>query len=199
MPHNRNLLGCQRFHAQLLPSGWDCAPLSERIEFEYGFGLTEEIRRPGPYKVFGSNGVVGLHDEARVAGPGIIVGRKGTVGATTFTDSPFWPIDTVYYVTKKKQDDWRYLCVLLKFLDLGRLNAATGVPAYRVAMRWRSVAHSLRSKNSVRLSLFWMQQTQPSNARTKPSDRCGSFGRPYYRICFVAELGTKNSRTANLA
>jgi type I restriction enzyme S subunit len=151
MPLNRNLLGCQRFDAQVLPSGWDCAPLSEHIEFEYGFGLTEEIRRPGPYKVFGSNGVVGSHDEACVTGPGIIVGRKGTVGATTFTESPFWPIDTVYYVTKKKQDDWRYLSVLLRFLDLGRLNAATGVPGLsrRDALAIRGAFPPLEEQRSI--------------------------------------------------
>lgn len=79
------------------------------------------------------------------------MGRKGTVGATTFTESPFWPIDTVYYVTKKRQDDWRYLYALLRFLDLSRLNAATGVPGLsrRDALAIRGAFPPLEEQRSI--------------------------------------------------
>jgi type I restriction enzyme S subunit len=50
------------------------------------------------------------------------------VGAVSFSQSDFWPIDTCYYIARKREDDWRYLRALLEYLDLGRLNAATGVP-----------------------------------------------------------------------
>jgi type I restriction enzyme S subunit len=56
------------------------------------------------------------------------VGRKGSVGAVHYCDKPFWPIDTVYYVRRLQPDDWRYLYYLLSYLNLGLLNAATGVP-----------------------------------------------------------------------
>ena len=78
--------------------------------------------------MFGSNGQVGTHDAPYVEGPGILVGRKGSVGAVHFSESPFWPIDTVYYVRRLGNDDWDYLYYLLGFLNLGLLNAATGVP-----------------------------------------------------------------------
>jgi type I restriction enzyme S subunit len=56
------------------------------------------------------------------------VGRKGTVGAIHYSEQPFWPIDTAYFVERLNDDSWRYLYYLLEYLDLGRLNAATGVP-----------------------------------------------------------------------
>jgi type I restriction enzyme S subunit len=52
--------------------------------------------------------VVGQHDESLVAGPGIIVGRKGNVGSVHWSESPFFPIDTVYYVVTGLPLDYVY-------------------------------------------------------------------------------------------
>ena len=103
-------------------------PLGDRVELAYGTGLREEDRELGDVDVYGSNGVVGCHREALVDGPGILVGRKGTVGAVHYTNRPYWPIDTVYYVRSRGGDDMRFLRHLLEFLPLENLNAATGVP-----------------------------------------------------------------------
>ena len=71
-------------------------------------------------------------------GPGILVGRKGTVGAIHYASGPFWPIDTVYYVVPRREDNLRFLQYLLDYLPLHFLNAATGVPGLS-----RRDAHSL--------------------------------------------------------
>ncbi len=125
---SRNLLGCQIFDDEMLPSGWECAPLGTRIQLAYGRGLREEDRRPGVVDVYGSNGRVGSHNIALVNQPGILMGRKGTVGAVHYAPAAFWPIDTVYYVRPLADDDPRFLYHLLAFLPLKVLNAATGVP-----------------------------------------------------------------------
>jgi type I restriction enzyme S subunit len=58
----------------------------------------------------------------------IVVGRKGTIGSVYEIDGPFWPIDTVYYVTSKANADRRWLAETLRFLRLDELNEGTGVP-----------------------------------------------------------------------
>ena len=121
------LSACQRFDSSI-PAGWDLEPIGKRIALEYGSGLTDVERTPGAYQVFGSNGPVGTHDKYLVEGPGILVGRKGSVGEVHFSESNFWPIDTVYFVTRKANDDLRFIACLLEFLRLDNLNAATGVP-----------------------------------------------------------------------
>lgn len=121
------LSACQRFNLPI-PTGWTLEPIGKRISLEYGSGLTDAERMPGAYQVFGSNGPVGTHDKHLVEGPGVLVGRKGSVGEVHFSEGHFWPIDTVYYVTRKANDDLRYIACLLEFLRLGNLNAATGVP-----------------------------------------------------------------------
>lgn len=92
----------------LVPEGWKVRRLSDEIVLAYGKALKAEDRRPGSVPVFGSSGVVGQHDESLVAGPGIIVGRKGNVGSVHWSESPFFPIDTVYYVVTALLLDYVY-------------------------------------------------------------------------------------------
>jgi type I restriction enzyme S subunit len=122
------LAACQRFNPNAAPPGWQIEPIKNHLRLEYGTGLIEVDRQQGEFPVFGSNGCVGYNNAFLVEGPGILVGRKGSVGEVHFSEKSFWPIDTVYYVRRLSNDNWRYLYYLLKFLNLPRLNAATGVP-----------------------------------------------------------------------
>ncbi|MBI5524208.1 MAG: restriction endonuclease subunit S [Desulfarculus sp.] len=81
-----------------IPEGWEVGKLGAFIELAYGKALKADGRIAGPFPVYGSSGVVGYHNEGLVTGPGIIVGRKGNVGSVHWSDDPFWPIDTVYFV-----------------------------------------------------------------------------------------------------
>lgn len=81
-----------------IPQGWQVKNLGDVVELAYGKALKAEQRVYGPYAVYGSSGVVGLHNEALVKAPGIIVGRKGNVGSVFWSDVDFYPIDTVYFV-----------------------------------------------------------------------------------------------------
>lgn len=82
----------------LIPEGWSLRKLGEVVELAYGKALKAEDRKQGIFPVYGSSGVVGSHDEPLVDGPGIIIGRKGNVGSVHWCETPFFPIDTVYFV-----------------------------------------------------------------------------------------------------
>lgn len=84
-----------------IPKGWEVRRLGALIELAYGKGLREQDRISGNVPVYGSSGIVGYHNESVVEGPGIIVGRKGNVGSVHWSDTPFFPIDTVFYVVTK--------------------------------------------------------------------------------------------------
>ena len=83
---------------------------------------------PGSIPVYGSNGVVGTHNQALVSGPGIVVAARGPSGPFRM----FRPISglstPLSWIHRKRGDQVRYLEALLDFFQLGRLNAATGVP-----------------------------------------------------------------------
>lgn len=114
------------------PKAWKIDKFDSFMTLEYGKGLSESIRREGPYPVFGSNGIVGYHDEKLVKSPGIIVGRKGTIGAVTRSLKDFWPIDTTFYIKLKTDEiDWSWLYYELLHLNLPKLSSADVVPGLK--------------------------------------------------------------------
>ena len=122
-----------------MSNDWIDTTIGQFCPFEYGKGLPERKRRPGPYPVFGSNGQVGWHVEPLVYGPGIIIGRKGTVGAVHFSQEPFWPIDTTFYVAEADHRDLRFTYYMLSSLGLYQMNADSAVPGLN-----REAAHARR-------------------------------------------------------
>lgn len=90
------------------PPGWTVSKLSDIMELCYGKALKEEDRTGGPYPVYGSSGVVGYHSRALVSEAGIVVGRKGNVGSIHWSDEPFFPIDTAYFVRSELPKEYLY-------------------------------------------------------------------------------------------
>lgn len=115
--------------ATQVQSKWEVRKVGDVCNFEYGKGLPQNKRQPGPYPVIGSNGRVGFHNQYLVEGPAIIVGRKGTAGAVYWEDNNCWPIDTTFYVKLKASDiSLRYLYLMLQELHLDKLSGGVGVP-----------------------------------------------------------------------
>jgi type I restriction enzyme S subunit len=104
--------------------------LTELVEFKYGKALKEEDRGPGKIPVFGGNGVSGWHDTALDDGPGIIVGRKGAnAGSVSWSQGPFWPIDTSFYVKQASNDmPLEFLFLLLETAGLRNLVGDSAIP-----------------------------------------------------------------------
>ncbi|MEZ8407930.1 restriction endonuclease subunit S [Vibrio splendidus] len=94
-----------------LPSGWSRKKMGEVLTLNYGKALKSGDRNGGNILVYGSAGIVGYHDSALVEGPGIVLGRKGNVGSVYWSHSPFYPIDTVYYVASQTSLYFVYYCL----------------------------------------------------------------------------------------
>lgn len=107
---------------------WDTQKLGKLISLEYGSSLPETDRSIGNFPVYGSSGPVGNHETFLVSSPGIIIGRKGTVGATYWSDMPFWPIDTTYYLRPLQELHLRWCYWLLLSLPLKSLDSSTSIP-----------------------------------------------------------------------
>lgn len=95
-----------------VPTGWERLTVRDVATLHYGKALKDEIRIPGDVPVYGSSGIVGSHNKALVAGPGIILGRKGNVGSVRWSQSDFFPIDTVYFISNEQSDFHLYLSLL---------------------------------------------------------------------------------------
>ena len=124
------------------PKTWRKVKLGEVLELKYGFGLPETKRKTGRVPVFGSSGIVGAHNEAAVQSQGIVIGRKGHVGSIHYSNVPFYPIDTVYYVDQLKiPGDIKFFYYFLKRMPFQQIGSDVGVPGLN-----RDIAYSLEVK-----------------------------------------------------
>jgi type I restriction enzyme S subunit len=104
--------------------------LGDIIRLEYGKSYPQRRRRPGPYAVYGSNGIVDRADKYMLEEETVIVGRKGSAGEVNFAEAKSWPIDTTYYVVLRNgrvsSVDFAYY--LLGWLDPRKLVDTTTKP-----------------------------------------------------------------------
>ena len=82
------------------PAGWRTVKLGEVVAFHYGKSLPKRNRVSGGVPVYGSAGLIDWHNKALVQGRGIIIGRKGTIGSVHKSETPFFPIDTTFYISE---------------------------------------------------------------------------------------------------
>lgn len=116
---------------QTSSSNWEKVKIKQLMNFNYGKPLKESERLTGDYQVVSSSGVQGTHNDFVVEGPGIVVGRKGNVGEITWVENSFWPIDTAYYVTLKKEYHFiplKFIFFLLQSTNFKKFSIATAVP-----------------------------------------------------------------------
>lgn len=110
------------------PREWCLTNLGNVVELKYGKSLPASKRDGGKFPVYGSNGIVGGHSEPLVKREGIIVGRKGSYGEVHLSNSPFFPIDTTYYIDDLFNQPLKYWFYQLKYLPLTELNKSTAIP-----------------------------------------------------------------------
>lgn len=122
------------------PGGWVETTLGAFAPFAYGKSLPKRDRdEEGEVPVFGSNGVVGRHSQSYCDGPGVIVGRKGSIGEVAYSERPYWPIDTTFFVEAAPERDQRFTYYLLRSLPLAQMNTDSAVPGLN-----RNNAHALK-------------------------------------------------------
>jgi type I restriction enzyme, S subunit len=119
-----------RYILPTLPEEWTSIAVGKLARIVYGEPLRAEERTgKGGIPVYGSGGIVGEHDLALHTGPSIIIGRKGSVGAIYYVATPFWCIDTAFYLDDiSPLVDAEYLANILDFIDLSQLAIVVGVP-----------------------------------------------------------------------
>jgi len=107
---------------------WRTVILGEVCILNYGKNLPSAKRKKGDFPVYSSAGFIDLHSEPYVKSEGIIIGRKGTVGKVYFSNVPFYPIDTSYYILPDEKYNLKFLYYNIQTLGLENLNSDAAVP-----------------------------------------------------------------------
>ncbi len=117
----------------------DVVSLSDVCDVKYGKSLTSIERTGKGFPVFGSSGIVGAHQSPLIKEKGIVVGRKGNVGSVFFSASPFFPIDTTFYIQESaSRYPIEYLYVALTANKLADSSEDSAVPGLNIDLLKRT-------------------------------------------------------------
>lgn len=112
-----------------IPKGWKVTAWAEHIILEYGKGLKNYDNQSGPVPVYGTNGPIGFTEVPLCPHPGIVVGRKGAYRGIHFSATPFFVIDTAFFVSPKANLDLRWAYYSMIQIDLNAMDSGSAIPS----------------------------------------------------------------------
>ena len=112
-----------------VPTGWTMSNWGAIVTLEYGKSLSDYAHEGGKFPVYGTNGKIGTHSEALCPYPGIVVGRKGAYRGIHYCSSPFYVIDTAFYVAPRADILLRWAYYELVRNDLNGMDSGSAIPS----------------------------------------------------------------------
>lgn len=101
-------------------------PLGEVVSLQRGHDLPIQNRVLGSVPIMSSAGITGWHNEAKMKAPGIVVGRSGnSMGEVHYCDADYWPLNTCLFVTNFKDNDERFIYLLLQSVNFEQFNSGS--------------------------------------------------------------------------
>ena len=110
-------------------TGWQTSLWGELSTLEYGKSLRGYASSAGPYRVYGTNGPIGWHSESICSYPSVIIGRKGAYRGVHYSATPFFAIDTAFYLKPKVELDTRWAYYELLTKDINGMDSGSAIPS----------------------------------------------------------------------
>ncbi|MGY3032669.1 type I restriction enzyme S subunit [Bradyrhizobium sp. USDA 4354] len=119
----------ERCVAGNIPTGWRSTVWGELVSLEYGKSLSGYSGSTSVYPVFGTNGKIGTYDKPLCSHPGIIIGRKGAYRGIHYCSTPFFVIDTAFYVEPRGPMEMRWAYYELLRNDINSMDSGSAIPS----------------------------------------------------------------------
>jgi len=112
-----------------IPRRWDDTKWGSIVTLEYGKSLAGYAKANAAFPVYGTNGRIGSNSEPLCNHPGIIIGRKGAYRGVHFSPTPFFVIDTAFYVKPKVAAELRWAYYELLRQDINSMDSGSAIPS----------------------------------------------------------------------
>ncbi len=112
-----------------MPQNWKPTTWGELATLEYGKGLLGYENANGDFPVYGTNGKIGFHTEPLFDKAGVIIGRKGAYRGVHYSKTPFFVIDTAFYLKPKTEIDLRWAYYQLLTQDINSMDSGSAIPS----------------------------------------------------------------------
>jgi len=110
--------------------GWKKVRWGDLATLEYGKSLKEYRNSKGIIPVFGTNGQIGFTDKPLCNAAGVIIGRKGAYRGVHYSETPFFVIDTAFYLKPKiSQLDIKYAYYELLTQNINDMDSGSAIPS----------------------------------------------------------------------
>ena len=112
-----------------MSSEWLETTWGEIATLEYGKAIRGYQNASGDYPVYGTNGPIGWHHTPLCNSDGVVIGRKGAYRGIHYSHTPFFVIDTAFYLKPKVALDtkWTYYCLLT--YDINGMDSGSAIPS----------------------------------------------------------------------
>lgn len=111
-------------------SDWKETKWGTIATLEYGKGLSNYERVDGKFPVYGTNGQIGTTDNYLCSFPSIIIGRKGAYRGVHYSKTPFYVIDTAFYLNPLIEDlDMTFAYYYLLTIDINYMDSGSAIPS----------------------------------------------------------------------
>jgi type I restriction enzyme S subunit len=147
-----------------VPSGWDVTTWGTVATLEYGKSLSGYGSETGMYPVYGTNGKIGTCSKPLCPHPGVIIGRKGAYRGVHYSASPFYAIDTAFYVSPKRPLELRWAYYDLLSRDINGMDSGSAIPStsredfYSLPVVFPPI--NVQQKYTTLLEPIWQKQEQ---------------------------------------
>ncbi len=108
---------------------WRNTTWGELATLEYGRALRRYGESAEAFPVYGTNGPIGWHSEALCTHAGVIIGRKGAYRGVHYSPTPFFVIDTAFYLEPKANIDLKWAYYELLTHDINGLDTGSAIPS----------------------------------------------------------------------
>lgn len=181
-----------------MSENWRSSTWGEEISLEYGKSNRTYNAEKGRFRVYGSNGPIGWTDTALVNEPGVILGRKGAYRGVQFSSTPFFVIDTAYYVKPKNDNDIKWLYYAIISNKLGEIDDGSPIPSTtRSAVYVREVeVPPIKEQKAIASILGSLDDKIDLNRRT--NETLEAMARALFRNWFV-DFGPTRAKMAGEA
>jgi type I restriction enzyme S subunit len=114
-------------------ANWRSGKWGDFATLEYGKGIRGYLTEPSedaPYRVYGTNGPIGWWNEPLCHKPGIIIGRKGAYRGVHYSATPFFVIDTAFYLNLHSCElDTKWAYYQLVNVDINTIDSGSAIPS----------------------------------------------------------------------
>jgi len=111
---------------------WKKYKWGDIASLEYGKSIRDFRTSSGKTPVYGTNGPIGFTTEVLCPFPSIIIGRKGAYRGVHYSPTPFFVIDTAFYLKPKASYiNLKFCYYNLLLQDINGLDSGSAIPSTR--------------------------------------------------------------------